>query len=76
MNWYDLEKQGWSWASGWNSSYGAYYAQAWRELSQRVQVDGCWQYRECFTEFDPLLEKAEANLQQRLAGLSKGCKRS
>ena len=66
MNWHRFERQGWSWTSGWN---GSYYAQAWRDLPQPVRIDGRWRYRECLTEFDKSLEKAEANLQQRLEQL-------
>lgn len=66
MCWYEFEMLGWSWSVGYSKTLANYYAQAWRDLSEPVRVDGQLVYRECFTESDRSLQRAEANLQQRL----------
>lgn len=76
MNWYEFESKGWSWAVGYSSSLGSYYAQAWRDLPKNangvvepVYVNGLPVWRECFSEVDSSTLRAEANLQQRLRQL-------
>ncbi len=65
--WYELERKGWSWSTGWSPTiYSGYYAQAWRPFKQRRWVDGKWVYRECFTEGGKTIAEAESNLWQRL----------
>ena len=67
MSWYTLEKIGWSWATGWNPNYGGYYAQAWRDLPERIRLeDGRIMIRECFIEHGRTIVEAENKLWQRL----------
>jgi hypothetical protein len=66
MSWYDLEKRGWSWATGWNHNYGGYYAQAWRNRKKIVVIGGRRSGRECFIEGGKSIAEAEVNLWQRL----------
>lgn len=67
--WYELEKQGWSWAVGWNPNYGGYYVQAWRDLPKPIVVEGKRIFRECFTESGKSISEAESKLWQRLSRL-------
>lgn len=69
MNFHPYEKLGWSWCAGYSRTRGGYYAQAWRDLPQRLKVDGRWMYRECLTEGGRTIEEAAAKLMQRLDGL-------
>ena len=69
MNWYEHEKQGWSWASGWNARHGSYYAQAWRDFPQPVVLDGSRLHCECVTQFGKSLLEAEERVKQRIEQL-------
>jgi hypothetical protein len=69
MNWYQAERDGWSWATGWNHYLGTYYAQAWRDLPKPVRVEGRLVYRECLIEHGKTVPEAESKLWQRLDGL-------
>jgi len=71
MKWYDYEKSGWSWATGWSPTKNGYYAQAWRDLPKRLWKDNHWVYRECLTESGQNISEATSKLWQRLDGFEK-----
>lgn len=71
MDWWEFEKLGWSWSVGWSQDRG-YFADAWRDLPQRVFVEGRWVYREHLVEIGKTILEAEGKLQQRLRGRAGG----
>jgi hypothetical protein len=66
IDWQRYEREGWSWAVGWNPNYGGYYAQMWRPLKRPIRVNGVLKLRECLTEHGATIAAAEVKLQDRI----------
>jgi hypothetical protein len=64
-NFYELEKKGWSWSSGWSITRGGYYAQIFKDLPKPKRIDGQIVFRNVITEFGRTLEEAESKVLQR-----------